>query len=83
MRQCGRGNALNGATFISTVLYNGVAKDAVCVNALNGATFISTQNKNDFDIMKEMCQCPEWGDLHFYALVGAISDTGVNVVSMP
>ena len=43
MRQCGRGNALNGATFISTKRNREKNKTAAKrVNALNGATFIST-----------------------------------------
>ena len=66
MRQCGRGNALNGATFIST---NGSwlsGKEVECVNALNGATFISTKSLRRYKYGSNRCQCPEWGDLHFY-----------------
>ncbi len=37
------GNALKGATFISTISWNGFqTQNTRCVNALNGATFIST-----------------------------------------
>ena len=36
------------------------------VNALNGATFISTRSLLWMRMMDMMCQCPEWGDLHFY-----------------
>ena len=62
-------NALKGATFISTGARNMQRLiDEVCVNALKGATFISTKifwSKN-YRII-ELCQCPERGDLHFYA----------------
>ena len=68
MRQCGRGNALNGATFISTKRNREKNKTAAKrVNALNGATFISTVETAEVDTPDETeCQCPEWGDLHFY-----------------
>ncbi len=36
------------------------------VNALNGATSISTETELAVIEKNEMCQCPEWGDLHFY-----------------
>ena len=61
------GNALNGATFISTII-RVTAEIAVsnCVNALNGATFISTRIANKRKGVILLCQCPEWGDLHFH-----------------
>ena len=38
-------------------------------NALKGATFISTTaGKADGSYRNVLCQCPEWGDLHFHAL---------------
>ena len=37
------------------------------VNALKGATFISTMEKLvGINGATVMCQCPEWGDLHFH-----------------
>ena len=39
------------------------------VNALKGATFISTTaGKADGSYRNVMCQCPEWGDLHFHCI---------------
>ena len=41
----------------------------ISINALKGATFISTIDGQGGPIqMKRLCQCPEWGDLHFYQL---------------
>ena len=59
-------NALKGATFISTD-HNYITNSyhVNCVNALKGATFISTHDVNNGSV-KEVCQCPERGDLHFY-----------------
>ena len=38
-------------------------------NALKGATFISTTaGKADGSYRNVLCQCPEWGDLHFHAV---------------
>ena len=36
------------------------------VNALNGATLISTTGKSLMVSTVKVCQCPEWGDPHFY-----------------
>ena len=39
----------------------------ISINALNGATFISTTtDKIIRSAAAALCQCPEWGDLHFY-----------------
>ena len=62
-------NALNGATFISTVANSKVLKHQWnCVNALNEATFISTNQSLKTDVYPMLCQCPEWGDLHFHCI---------------
>ena len=36
------------------------------LNALNGATFISIERAKVGANPLVLCQCPEWGDLHFY-----------------
>ena len=60
-------NALKEATFISTLFKKVFEKNRVCVNALKGATFISTRRSLYQHTEKStVCQCPEWGDLHFY-----------------
>ena len=38
-----------------------------CVNALKGATFISTGQSIRWTESFILCQCPEWGDLHFHS----------------
>ena len=63
-------NALNGATFISTQNVRLTSVTEQCVNALNGATFISTITVAEGKTSEAMlCQCPEWGDLHFYKII--------------
>ena len=38
-------------------------------NALKGATFISTTaGKADGSYRNVLCQCPEWGELHYHKL---------------
>ena len=42
-------------------------------NALNGATFISTKKAfTEAETETELCQCPEWGDLHFHPNINFI-----------
>ena len=54
-------------------------------NALNGATFISTASvKIQFMTSSKECQCPEWGDLHFYEEYGVKANVvieGVNALN--
>ena len=62
-------NALKEAIFISTTMksYN-LELTRNCVNALKGATFISTELYKTLSSKTVLCQCPERGDLHFYAI---------------
>ena len=55
----------------------------ISINALNEATFISTEQVMLRQGLITVCQCPEWGDLHFYkAFHNAEGDT-LATVSMP
>ena len=36
---------------------------------MNGATFISTHSADWIELLTMLCQCPEWGDLHFYQII--------------
>ena len=38
----------------------------ISINALKGASFISTKMTKLKALKPVLCQCPEWGDLHFY-----------------
>ena len=77
-------NALNGATFISTQNVRLTSVTEQCVNALNGATFISTITVAEGKTSEAMlCQCPEWGDLHFYDMKEITVEDINNIVSMP
>ena len=48
------------------------AKEYNCVNALSRAHFISTVKNEETKNVKEMCQCPISGALHFYRISGKL-----------